>query len=315
MTDARVAVVVATRDRPELLEGCLSSLRAALRDGDELVVVDSASRAPAGTRDLAVTYDARYVRCDEPGASLARNIGWQAADAGIVAFIDDDTRVRAGWADAVAAALSSDGGPAFVTGRLEGPEEHRERPVAVFDLDEGFAISKETDEPYGHGANHAVARAALERIGGFDERLGAGGEFRAAEDLDLWDRLLQAGYLGAYVPEMVAWHVQWRRRRNFVGLDWSYGFGGGVRLSKLVRVDRRRGLHSMRLFLWNWGLHLTGRHLYYRQYFLAAITLVRLGGVFAGFTRGIVVAVDDGHLAPKLPRGARPRGGPPDDRR
>ncbi|MEY2403656.1 MAG: hypothetical protein QOD38_1207 [Acidimicrobiaceae bacterium] len=313
MDSERISVVVATRDRPSMLQHCLESVRGALRAGDELIVVDSASREPATIRQLADAHDARYLRCDVPGASYARNVGWRAASNGIIAFIDDDVSVRPDWADAVAAALAEDQGLGFVTGRLDlpDPERHFERPVAVFDHDASFDIGPSTDEPYGHGANHAVRRAALEQVRGFDERLGAGQEFRAAEDLDLWDRLIRGGFVGRYVPEVVGYHDQWRRRRHFVGLDWSYGYGGGVRVAKLVRADVRRGLHSTRLFLWDWGAKLFWRHLWYRQVFLAELTVIRMCGVLVGLARGIVIPIEDGHLAPRQPRGGPPR----DDRR
>jgi len=310
-----VSVVVATRDRPEMLDGCLASLRATLAETDELIVVDSASVGAAAVKAVVEANDARYVRCDVAGASLARNVGWRAARGDLVAFIDDDTRVRTGWVSAVVAAFD-DERVDFVTGRLDhaNPDDPGPRPVAVYDNPDGFDIGPQTVEPYGHGANHAVRRAALDHIGGFDERLGAGGEFRAAEDVDLWDRLIGAGHVGRYVPEAVGWHVQWRRQRHYVGLDWSYGYGGGVRLAKLLRSDRPRARRSTRVLFWDWGARLTGRHLAYRQFFFAALTVIRMSGVVVGFARGIVIPLDRGHLAPRRRRGAPLRGDRPADR-
>ena len=42
-TKEPVSVVVATRNRPERLRACLAAIAATLREGDELIVVDSAS--------------------------------------------------------------------------------------------------------------------------------------------------------------------------------------------------------------------------------------------------------------------------------
>ena len=65
----------------------------------------------------------------------------------------------------------------------------------------------------------------LERIGGFDERLGPGTWTEAAEDLALFDRLLHAGGAGRYEPQALVLHEQWRARRAVVRLDWGYGKG------------------------------------------------------------------------------------------
>ncbi len=303
----QLSVVVATRDRPVLLEGCLASLRAALGPADELIVVDSASREAAAMRQVIAAHGARYVRCDEPGASRARNTGWRAASNDIVAFIDDDARVLPGWADAARAALADANEVSFITGRIGHPDpvERAERPVAIFDHTTTFPIVNETVEPFGHGANHAVRRSALDHVGGFDERLGAGGEFPAAEDLDLWDRLVLAGYVGRYVPEMAGWHEQWRDRRDNLGLDWAYGYGGGVRLAKLLRSDRGRAARSARVIFGSWGVVLTIAQLRQRHRYLAMLNVIRMCGAVAGVARGILVPIRGGHLAPRRGRPAR----------
>src|SRR5260370_32337312 len=48
-----LSVVVPTRDRPQLLGGCLAALRASLGPQDELIVADSASHGDATGRVAA----------------------------------------------------------------------------------------------------------------------------------------------------------------------------------------------------------------------------------------------------------------------
>src|SRR5690242_7103115 len=86
-------VVVPTRDRPSQLAACLDSLRSALREGDELVVVDSASRDAAAVAAVARSAGARLVRCELPGVNRARNSGWRAGSRDVVLFTDDDVVV------------------------------------------------------------------------------------------------------------------------------------------------------------------------------------------------------------------------------
>lgn len=304
MSRPRLSVVVATRDRPALLDGCLRSLEVALACMDELIVVDSASRDAQVTATIANRRGGRYVRCAVPGASRARNIGWRTASSELIAFVDDDVRVDPGWADAVAEALTEHGEIGFVTGRIQEPERAlpTERPVAVFDESRPFAITRLTPDPMGHGANHAIRRSALERIGGFDEQMGPGAKFLAAEDVDLWDRLLCSGIQGRYEPRVRSWHEQWRGRRDNICLDWGYGYGGGARLAKLLRSDLMRAGMVARTLFWSWGVAMIPKELRYRQPYKALLHLTRMSGVIAGLLSGLLVPVEQGHLSPRTRR-------------
>lgn len=233
-----LSVVVATRDRPQFLDECLVSLRNVIGSDDELIVVDSASRF-SSTRAIAEARDARFIRCPKPGTSLARNVGWRAARGRWVAFVDDDVRVDAQWAEALHAVAKETPEVSFLTGRLRLAHA-AERPVAVFDEDYPMRIDRSTVEDVGHGANFAARREALETVGGYDESLGPGARWRAGEDLALIDRLIAAGFDGRYEPTVSAWHVQWRSSRDLYGLEWRYGLGQGARLALLRQLDSER---------------------------------------------------------------------------
>jgi GT2 family glycosyltransferase len=80
-----------------------------------------------------------------------------------------------------------------------------------------------------HGANFAFRREALERIGGFDERFGAGTALASAEDTDALARVLAAGWAGAYDPRPVVHHHHGRRHRaEVVSVERGYGIGAGA---------------------------------------------------------------------------------------
>lgn len=301
----RISVVVPTRDRPELLEGCLAALRSSLREGDELIVADSAS-SDGRVRSVAESAGARVVRCDAPGASVARNAGWHAAAHDVIAFVDDDVRVRTGWADAVAAAFE-DPAVGFITGRIGLPEGVRpERKVAIRDEPDARWLDGEASEEAGHSANVAVRREALEAIGGFDERLGAGAEFRAAEDLDLFDRLARARYRGRYEPSAAATHEQWRDRRAIFRLEYAYGYGMGARVAKLWRTDRPRARHAADRLLWEGGLKHVARKALARSRLSTARRGLRVLGGVAGLVAAARRPVLDGHLTGPGQRSSRP---------
>jgi hypothetical protein len=93
------------------------------------------------------------------------------------------------------------------------------------------------------GGNMALHRAAFMSVGGFDDRLGPGGAFPAAEDNDLGFRLLQSGCRVIYVPDAVLSHRAWRPASDYVSLRFAYGRGkGGFYLKHSHATD----LHMMR---------------------------------------------------------------------
>lgn len=290
-----LSVVVPTRDRPQLLAGCLAALRASLGPQDELIVVDSASRGD-GTGRVAADHGARLVRCDEPGASLARNTGWRHALHALVAFIDDDVRVESAWASSMARAAAAHPDASFVTGRIGIPAgANPEFPLALMDRNEPMSVDAETPNPIGHTANVVVRKDMLERIGGFDDLLGAGGRYRAAEDQDLFDRIFQAGGVGRYEPTAAASHEAWRSRKDILALEWSYGFGTGARLVKLIKINRGR---VRRVFRDNvLAVVLDLFHSIRVDFrFKVLVTFVRLIATVVGFVAALPCGVRDGHL-------------------
>lgn len=293
-----VSVVVPTRDRPDRLARCLESVRAALGADDELVVVDSASVRADEVREVATRFADRVVRLERPGVNRARNAGWRAATHDLILFTDDDVVVDPGWADAFSRALSEHPEAGFVTGRIDKPP-HRENPrrdVALKRDPEPQVFDRMSVVNLGHGASMSTRRDVLERIGGWDEALGAGGHFRSAPEVDLFDRILAAGWLGRYEPASLAYHEQWRDMDEIQELDYGYGIGNGARLSKLLRSDRRRLLPAVRVALWDWGLQMALQQ--YRQGAkkLTKASLLRVLGTLLGFCRGIVTPVRDGHF-------------------
>jgi glycosyltransferase involved in cell wall biosynthesis len=300
-----LSVVLPTRDRPEQLARAAASVLGSLRPGDELIVVGSASTEPVSVDG------ARVIEVALPGASRARNAGWRAAANELIAFVDDDVWVAADWAEAIIDAFR-DPSVAFVTGRVEMPPgvEHV-RPVALLRKPDSRTLDLETRTgDLGHSANLAVRRRVLDEVGGFDELLGAGGRFRAAEDLDLMDRILLMGMTGRYEPRALAWHEQWRSKPELVRLDWAYGTGMGVRITKLARTDRRRARRELFDAMWSFGLR-TVPHDAIRLYrFLTLTALARVAGTLAGIARGVTVRVDGGHLAPRSARRRRGTGAP-----
>ncbi len=297
VSEGALSVVVPTRDRPELLAGCLASIRRSIRAADEIIVVDSASTQAAGVREVASEHGAAYVRCERPGASRARNIGWRHAAYDLIAFVDDDVRLEDTWAKALADSFTRFPEAAFITGQVGVPSgDDPEYPVALIVDPEPFWYDRDTRRDPGHSANVTVRRLALAAVGGFDEALGAGAKFKASEDKDLFDRLVAAGFRGRYEPSAAAVHVPWRTRSDILRMSWSYGLGTGVRIVKLLKTDRARARGAAYDAFWGWGLLYIWSYARSRLKFLTLVSTVRLVGMVVGLVWGSPRKVHDGHF-------------------
>jgi GT2 family glycosyltransferase len=142
------------------------------------VVSDGADARAAA---LAERHGARLHPLDRHrGLNAARNAGIRAARSDLIVLIDQDVEAPAGWLEALLEGVRENperevfGGP--IRARLEGggPRACGREPPPITTLDAGPV---DCDVPLVWGANMALRRCAIERIGFFDEGLhGRGNE-------------------------------------------------------------------------------------------------------------------------------------------
>jgi GT2 family glycosyltransferase len=249
-------VVVPTSNRADYLEVTLASLAAQdLGRDHELIVVDDGSRDR--TAEVIEAAGVRCVREEEPrGPNAARNTGIAAAEADLIAMVDDDVWAPPGWLRALVDGAERHpdagafGGP--IRARFEGPSPRscgREQPP-ITSLDLG-AEDHATDLVW--SANMAVRRGAFDEVGPFDERFSTGGD---EED---WLRRLRArGGEVVYVADAWLDHRRagddarlrslmrsaYRRGRNMRAYDRMRG--ADPRLGRELRVLAGCGWHAVR---------------------------------------------------------------------
>ncbi len=141
--------------------------------------MDDAGPSEEG-RALAERFGARYEPHVRPlGLNVARNTGVACSKGELVVFVDDDVEVREGWLDALLTAAGEYPEQEVFTGpilpRLEGSTPHscgREGPpITALNLGPDDIPTR-----FAWGANMAIRRPALERIGPFDVSLEYGGD-------------------------------------------------------------------------------------------------------------------------------------------
>src|SRR5271166_2780757 len=87
---------------------------------------------------------------------------------------------------------------------------------------------------YGTGANLALPRAVLKKLGGFDDGLGVGSPAGGGEDIDIFIRVITAGHRLAYEPAAMIWH---RPHPDMSALEKevrTYGLGLGAWMTKVA---------------------------------------------------------------------------------
>lgn len=214
-----VSLVICTRDRPEHIGACLEAAMAQTHPAGEIIVVENAPRTDAATRVIR-HFPVRHRIEPIAGLSHARNLGVAAARFDIIAFTDDDARPDRDWLRIVAqsfadpqvmavtglvlpAVLETPAQSLFEDacggmGRGAKPVSHSRRTMSLHSL--------MATERLGVGANMAFRRSALEQLDGFDTELGAGSPGRAAEDLDMFHRILASGMTLRYEPAAIVRH-------------------------------------------------------------------------------------------------------------
>ncbi|WP_247382366.1 MULTISPECIES: glycosyltransferase [unclassified Bradyrhizobium] len=290
------SVVICTRDRPDELGKCLSSLPRQSHPPREIIVIDNASRDQR-TREVALAAGAVYVREERAGLDIARNAGALCATGDIVAYTDDDVVLHPRWLEQLMCAFDSPQIGA-VTG-LVLPAELATEAQRHFETYWGFGKGyREQDYDslrfeshrgqvlpawdIGAGASMAFRREVFQAIGFFDERLDVG-QAGCSGDSEYWYRLLARGYTCRYTPASVAFHFH---RRTMDGLaSQIYHYMRGHAAALLVQYERT-GIAANRSLAYfykpRWYLHRLLRKLMERGSIRDRFFKEEITGYFAG---------------------------------
>lgn len=240
-----ISILICTRDRGDsLLPTVRSILEDAPADGSAEVLVIDQGRSDAVEQVLAPLLAGdkrlRYLREASVGLSAARNAGLRVARGMLIAFTDDDCTAEPGWLAALQATFAAHPEAGIVFGHVA---------CAEHDPSQGYLPGfKATEGPltrrrmfagagqWGMGANMALRRAAWERVGPFDELLGAGAPLKSAEDVDYVLRAVRQGISVYHTARARVVHYGFRPWSSASALMKGASLGIGAMYAKQVRA-------------------------------------------------------------------------------
>ncbi|AMK11054.1 GT2 family glycosyltransferase [Pseudodesulfovibrio indicus] len=256
----KVSVIIPTRDRRELVQTCIDSLRAKTDYADyEILIVDNGSREP-DTLDYLSGLErdgaARVLRADMPfNYSRLNNLAAAEAKGSVLAFLNNDIEVvEAGWMAAMVS-LALQGTVGTVGAKLLYPNGRIQHAGVAVGI--GLAghpwkgadpADSRLDIYLGHRktvtANTAAClvmrKEVFDSLDGFDESLAV-----SFNDVDLCLRAGKAGLANVWTPEAVLVHHE------------------SVTRGRLDTQAKKRGFRAEKRFMLDrWGAAL-GRDPFY----------------------------------------------------
>lgn len=247
-------IVIPTRNRREMILETLESLLANPQPDIAIWVIDQSDQNGTykAIKDQLADERINYVRSDQKGSNVARNLGISLGQAPLIAFTDDDCVVADNWVQETLAAFEQADIDA-VFGRvidqsigLPGDNVTAGIKIAVKnDPDRKVYKDNRFRLDYGHGACMAFRRKTLDRLGGFDPLLGNGGPLRSWPERDIGYRILHSGGTIVYEPKVVLHHKQWRSWKGVKATMRNYGFGAGAVAARYLKKGDLGGLYLM----------------------------------------------------------------------
>lgn len=225
-----LTVLICTHNRVELLTAVIASLNAARRPaGTSLRLFVVANACSDGTHAFLDAYaschDAgrlplEWVAEPTPGKSHALNRALPMLSDAVVAFVDDDHRVDAGYLEAVAEAARNWPEAGLLCGRIlpdwdgsEPPWVHDDGPYRIYPLpvpryDQGeTAMRVDIDGGIPGGGNLVARLAVAHGTGPFQTDLGpTGHDLGGSEDVEWIRRAMRNGAVLRYAPGIVQYH-------------------------------------------------------------------------------------------------------------
>lgn len=245
-----ISVVICTRNRPDTLGQAVESVAECDYPSFDVHIMDQSTDdlSQKVVEEIAARFAHKlkinYHHLEKAGLSRAYNLGIAASAGEIVACTDDDVVVPKDWVAQIAKAFAADSEAGLLYGQVLVPESLQEDArkglvVPTLPIPKYERMIKgggtRSFRVFGMGANYALRRSILDRVGLFDEALGGGGPLRSSQDFDFAYRVYRAGYALILVPDVKVDHYGSRTADQWGGTMLAYGVGDGAFYSKHIR--------------------------------------------------------------------------------
>jgi glycosyltransferase involved in cell wall biosynthesis/GT2 family glycosyltransferase len=222
-----VSIVINTYNRGVQLERCLHALRQQDYANFEVVVVNGPSTDDTIQRLKRFENCTRIVQTESRILSVSRNLGIANSRGELVAFLDDDAIAEPGWLTEMIPAFEdpSVGGAGGKVFRMNGRDiEFRNGIINRFGIVRWDEAIPGTHWHWEDGWLNTVSgnncmfrRAALETVGGFDERI----EYYH-DEADVVMKIEKAGFRTVHRPQALVYHeaAKSHNRHAKYALNW-----------------------------------------------------------------------------------------------
>lgn len=238
-----VCVTICTIKPTKEMEKAIKSIMACHRLPDEFIIVDQSDLNPKEVIELSdeIWDKINWIKQDVKGVSKGKNLAIKTFKSDILALTDDDAYVNEDWIDAIIETFSNEhyktgivGGkiiPVYdeINPDFEMPEQFR---FILPAYDQGDILGKYNGADLPPGANYAVSRRAIEKVGLFDENIGptTGRNLQIyGEEGDFTVRVRNSGFDVVYNPKSIVYHPVTLQRQNHKWLKERLAITGTTR--------------------------------------------------------------------------------------
>ncbi len=227
-----VSVIVPAYGLSHLVGETLRSLQAQhFTDWEAIVVDDGAPDDVAGAlRPFAGDARIRLLQTDNRGVAAARNRAIGHARAPLIALLDGDDLYEPDYLGTMVEAITAEADLGFVCcdASFFGEEARAGRLFSHFSPQvPPITLERVLRREFNVFTASIMRLSAFDAVGGYD------GTLHAAEDFDLWLRILEAGWRGGYVPQVL---VRYRRRPGSLSRQTA------MMMATLARVYRNAAI-------------------------------------------------------------------------
>jgi glycosyltransferase involved in cell wall biosynthesis len=190
----KVSIIIPTHNCASYICEAIDSVFSQSYQDFEIIVVDDES--VDNTKNILSRYNGkiRYFYKENKGPSAARNLGIREASGKYIALLDADDLWFSSHLESKLNILEQNSGIGLAYGKLQVLENNI---VTGFKPSmPAFVIKDFWDGASVTTSSVVVRRECFAKAGLFDERL------KAVEDIDMWIRIMKAGFKVEYVPEI-----------------------------------------------------------------------------------------------------------------